>query len=205
MNEKGQIHTTTTIKIIMSILCIIFGVLALIFLWGHGVHYTVYVSILMGCIAVTSLLLLSAGVFGILRHKRVEQAKIRNASKWIYVFSSGIALLILSPLVIIFLSEYDVSFWMIFPCFFIIVSLSVVLVVIGIVRCINICREPLEKKYILFQGENCPCKKVKCKYHGDCIACMAHHHNPEHRTKTECDRLKAKMERQNRKKVQEGH
>lgn len=199
MNEKEQIRSVTTIKIIVSILCITFGVLSLIFLWGQDVHYTIYVSILMGCIAIASLLLLSSGVLGILWHRKVKQEKINSASKWIYVFSSGVALLILSPLVIIFLSAYDVSFLIFLPCFFIAVSLSVIPIVIGIVKCINVCREPLEQKYILFQGENCPCKKINCKYHGDCTACMAHHHNPEHKTKTECDRLKAKMERQRKK------
>lgn len=59
----------------------------------------------------------------------------------------------------------------------------------------------LDEKYILFQGgEKCPCRKSNCKYHGDCEACMNHHYNMERKTKTQCDRLKAKMERQNRKR-----
>ena len=61
-----------------------------------------------------------------------------------------------------------------------------------------VCRKPLDEEYVLFQGDRCPCKKTDCERHGDCAACMAHHHDPQHETKTECDRLKYKIDRRRR-------
>ncbi|MGN1031983.1 MAG: hypothetical protein ACI4PU_00840 [Intestinibacter sp.] len=194
MSKKQQINLISIIKIIASILCIIVGVLSLIFLEGNGFSYTIYVPILFCSIAIASFLISSCLVSGILHNRKIEQKKINAMTKWINIFSSGIALLVLAPLIIILFSAKGVSIWIIFFCFLISVSLSVVLVVIGIVKIINICREPLDDKYTLFEGENCPCWKKSCKYHGDCAACVAHHHNKNRQTKTSCERLKEKFD-----------
>lgn len=137
---KGQIHTTTIIKIIISILLIIFGILSLIFLRAQHIHYTVYVTILICCIAVVSLLLLSSGILGILRHKNVEQKKLKDMTKWIYAISSGTAILIAAPLIIILLSAQGIPFTIFLPCFFIALVVPITLIVVGIVKDINICR-----------------------------------------------------------------
>ncbi|MGM9532551.1 hypothetical protein [Intestinibacter sp.] len=194
MSKNQKIHSISAIKIIASILCVIVGVLSLIFLAGDGFSYTIYVPVLICSIAIASFLISSCLVSGILHHKKVEQKKIDAMTKWINIFSSGIALLVLAPLIIILFSAKGVSIWIIFLCFLIAVSLSVILVVIGIVKIINICREPLDEKYTLFEGENCPCWKKSCKYHGNCTACVAHHHNKSRKTKTSCERLKEKID-----------
>ena len=41
----------------------------------------------------------------------------------------------------------------------------------------------------LYDGENCPCKAVTCKYHGDCKSCRKKHH--EHGGQTYCERVAA--------------
>ena len=43
------------------------------------------------------------------------------------------------------------------------------------------------------KNENCPCKRINCKRHGDCVACKEHHHNhhPIYKTTT-CERNKEK-------------
>ena len=46
---------------------------------------------------------------------------------------------------------------------------------------------------------DCPCKRVKCERHGDCAACMAHHHAPGKKLLTACERIAAKEERKNRR------
>ena len=137
---KGQIHTTTIIKIIISILLITFGILSLIFLRAQHIHYTAYVTILICCIAVVSLLLLSSGILGILRHKNVEQKKLKDMTKWIYAISSGTAILIAAPLIIILLSAQGIPFTIFLPCFFIALVVPITLIVVGIVKYINICR-----------------------------------------------------------------
>ncbi|HGM1346910.1 TPA: hypothetical protein ACKON3_001612 [Clostridioides difficile] len=137
---KGQICTTTIIKIIISILLITFGVLSLIFLRAQHIHYTIYVTVLMCCVAVASLLLLSCGILGILRHKNTEQKKLNAMAKWIYTISSGTAILIASPLIIILLSAQEISFTIFLPCFFIALVVPITLIVLSIAKCINICR-----------------------------------------------------------------
>lgn len=201
MNKQGQLFTSTIVKIILSILCVSFGILSLILLSGQGFHYTIYVPILMMCISVATFLLLSTGTLGILRHKKIELIQIINAKKWIYTFAGGVALMIASPLAIILLSAKGISPFIFVFCFFVVLSLSVILVVVGIANCINICRESSKDKYILFKGgETCPCRKINCKYHGDCESCMDHHYRMEPKTKTKCDHIKTRMERNNRKR-----
>lgn len=137
---KGQIHKTTVIKIIVSILCVTFGILSLILLRARGYAYSVYVTVLLCCIAAASLLLLSVGILGILRHKKIAPEKLGRMTKWVYTISNGTALLIAAPLVIILLSAQGISFMVYLPCFFAAVIVPVILVVAGIVKCINICR-----------------------------------------------------------------
>ena len=131
---------TTIIKIIISIMLITFGVLSIIFLRAQHVHYIVYTSVLMFCIAASTLLLLSSGLLGLLRHKKTEQKKLVNMVKWIYSISSGVAILIIAPLIIIFLSAQGISFTIFLPCFFIALIVPVTMIVLGIVKCINIGR-----------------------------------------------------------------
>ena len=118
MSKKQQIHLVSVIKIIASVLCIIVGVLSLIFLAGDEFSYTIYVPVLICSIAVASFLISSCLVSGILHHKKVEQKKIDAMTKWINIFSSGIALLVLAPLIIILFSAKSVSIWIIFLCFY---------------------------------------------------------------------------------------
>lgn len=140
MKTKDQIHTATIIKIIVSILLVAFGILSLILLRAQGYTYPVYVTVLMCCIAVSSLLLLSSGILGILRHKKIEQGKLGRVVKWIYAISSGTALLIVAPLVIILFSAQGLSFTVFLPCFFVAIIVPIILIVVGIVKCINVCR-----------------------------------------------------------------
>ncbi len=137
---KGQNNTATTIKIIISILLITFGILSLIFLRAQHMHYTIYVTVLICCIAVASLLLLSSGILGILRHKNVEQKKLKDMTKCIYAISSGISILIAAPLIIILLNAQSISIVVFLPCFFIALVIPVTLIVAGIVQFINIYR-----------------------------------------------------------------
>lgn len=47
--------------------------------------------------------------------------------------------------------------------------------------------------------EKCPCKKVKCEYHGDCTGCRKHHETKETKWKPACDRLVKKAETRRKK------
>ncbi|WMC91072.1 hypothetical protein [Kineothrix sp. MB12-C1] len=140
MKTNGKIHMVTIIKIIISILSVSFGILSLILLRAQGYDYPVYVTILMCCISIASLLLLSSGILGILRHKKIEQEKLESIVKWVYAISGGSALLIIAPLTIILLSAQGISFTVFLPCFFVTLIVPVILIVVGIVKCINVCR-----------------------------------------------------------------
>lgn len=140
MKTNGKIHMVTTIKIIISILSVSFGILSMIFLRAQGYDYPIYVTTLMCCISIASLLLLSSGILGILRHKKIEQEKLGSIVKWIYAISGGSALLIIAPLIVIILSAQGISFTVFLPCFFVAIIVPVILIVVGIVKCINICR-----------------------------------------------------------------
>lgn len=48
---------------------------------------------------------------------------------------------------------------------------------------------------------NCPCKRIKCKRHGDCATCREHHHAPERQSPTNCERLRKKAERKSSRGV----
>ena len=39
----------------------------------------------------------------------------------------------------------------------------------------------------------CPCKRKKCERHGDCNACIAHHHNSHRKPLTACERIEQKQ------------
>lgn len=44
------------------------------------------------------------------------------------------------------------------------------------------------------QNKNCPCKRVTCQRHGDCIACYEHHQKSNIRYETACEQRKKKKE-----------
>lgn len=46
---------------------------------------------------------------------------------------------------------------------------------------------------------DCPCKRIQCERHGDCAACMAHHHAPGKKLLAACERIAAKEERKNKR------
>lgn len=46
--------------------------------------------------------------------------------------------------------------------------------------------------------EDCPCKRVKCKRHGDCAACRAHHQE-KNKHPVACDRLQETAKRKNQR------
>ena len=48
------------------------------------------------------------------------------------------------------------------------------------------------------QTIDCPCKREKCKRHGNCAACREHH--KERNKLPACERLEKKIERKNRRK-----
>ena len=48
MNERKQIYLATTLRIILSIILVILGVLSLVFLHGYRFSYTIYVPVLLG-------------------------------------------------------------------------------------------------------------------------------------------------------------
>ncbi len=195
MNNKEQNHSNTLIKITVSILLIAFGVISLIILAVNGISYTVYVPILMVSVAIATYAIISCIALGILRHIQAEPAKIHAAAKWSHIFSSGIALMILAPLIIILLSAHSVSIEIIYACFLIALSLSISLTIVGIIKFISTSRG--STSYILFQGDKCPCPKTGCSNYGNCQSCITHHKNLD--TMTECERLKGKMERRNKK------
>ncbi len=43
--------------------------------------------------------------------------------------------------------------------------------------------------------KHCPCKRIKCERHGDCNACVNHHHNSEKMPDTSCERMRKKEEK----------
>lgn len=193
MSKKYAIGSSTTLKIIASIVSVTVGVLSLVFLHGYGFSYTIYILILLGCIAIASFLLCSCAVIGIFRHKKIEQTKIDTAVKWIYIFSAGIAILVFAPVIIIDFFAFHINPWVIFVSFLTVVSISVFLTIFGIVKCINTCRIPLLTDIVLYQGSTCPCRKTKCENHGNCVACIEKHRNRNKPTR--CERLKAKTDR----------
>lgn len=40
---------------------------------------------------------------------------------------------------------------------------------------------------------NCPCKRIHCQRHGNCIACKEYHHT-DSKVLTTCERLNKKVE-----------
>lgn len=141
MKIRSKIQVATTVKIIISILSVTGGILSLILLRGMGYSYTVYVTVLMLCIATSLLLLLSSIISGILQHKNVGQEKSAHIEKWSYTISSGVALLVIAPLIIILLAGQGVAFTVYIPCFFGAIIMPIVFVVTGVVKCINMFRD----------------------------------------------------------------
>ena len=162
-------------KIFASILFVIIGVLSLIFLHGYHFPYTIYVPILLGCIAFSCFFICSLVVSGIFR--------CQAAVKWIDVFSAGIAIAVFAPVVIIELAAFLVHPFLIFLCFLLILSLSVFLAVLGMAKSVQEYRRPV--------SGTCPCRKTGCKNHGNCEACRAEHRKKE--KPTSCERQKQKQ------------
>lgn len=55
---------------------------------------------------------------------------------------------------------------------------------------------PPERDTVLrLKKSACPCKRVKCQYHGNCIACREQHQTHTSRPQTACEALAAKKER----------
>ena len=81
MNERKQIYLATTLRIILSIILVILGVLSLVFLHGYRFSYTIYVPVLLGCIAVALFLLCSCFMLGIFCHKNIKQEKIKGINE----------------------------------------------------------------------------------------------------------------------------
>ncbi len=50
------------------------------------------------------------------------------------------------------------------------------------------------------ENKDCPCKRIKCERHGDCIACNEHHHTSKKKPFTACDRIKQKEDRKQSRK-----
>ena len=196
MNERKQIYLATTLRIILSIILVILGVLSLVFLHGYRFSYTIYVPVLLGCIAIALFLLCSCFMLGIFYHKNIEQEKINNVKKWINIFSAGISFLVFVPVIIIDFFAFNVHPLIIFVSFFITISISVILTVFGIVKCISAYREPDLTDVILYQGTTCPCRKTNCIYHGNCTACIEKHRSKNKPTR--CERLKAKLTKKGR-------
>ncbi len=48
---------------------------------------------------------------------------------------------------------------------------------------------------------DCPCKRLKCERHGNCKACKEHHHLPQSKYLTTCERLKLKEEQKSKKNI----
>ena len=196
MNERKQIYLATTLKIIISIILVILGVLSLVFLHGYRFSYTIYVPVLLGCIAIALFLLCSCFMLGIFCYKNIEQGKINSVKKWINIFSAGISLLVFAPVIIIDFLAFNVHPLIIFLSFFIVVSISVALTVFGIVKCISAYRERTLTDVVLYQGTTCPCRKTNCIYHGNCTACIEKHRSKNKPTR--CERLKAKIDNKKR-------
>lgn len=47
--------------------------------------------------------------------------------------------------------------------------------------------------------KDCPCKRVKCERHGDCVACKEHHHASTRHPLTTCERIRAKNEKKQKR------
>lgn len=159
-------------KIFASILFVIIGVLSLIFLHGYHFPYTIYVPILLGCIAFACFYICSLAVSSIFR--------CQAAVKWIDVFSAGIAIIVFAPVVIIEPVAFHIHPFLIFISFLLILSLSVFLAVFGMAKSVQEYRKPV--------SGTCPCRKTGCENHGNCEACRA-----KHRKKgkpTSCERQK---------------
>lgn len=193
MSERKQMHFIITLKITISIILVILGVLSLIFLHGYRFSYTIYIPVLLGYIAVASFLLCSCFVLGIFYHKNVEQKNIKTVKKWVNIFSAGIAFLIFAPVIIIDFFAFNVHPLIIFLSFFIAISISVIFTILSIVKCINIYREPALKDIVLYQGTACPCRKTNCINHGNCTACIEKHRSKNRPTR--CERLKNKIDK----------
>ncbi|MCD2491881.1 hypothetical protein LQE92_04475 [Lacrimispora sp. NSJ-141] len=51
--------------------------------------------------------------------------------------------------------------------------------------------------------QDCPCKRRKCAYHGDCAACRTKHETAKKRRPMACERLTAEEDRKSRKKQED--
>lgn len=52
-----------------------------------------------------------------------------------------------------------------------------------------------------YDAANCPCKRLKCERHGDCKACIEHHHTSKRKLYTYCEKVENKMERKREKEL----
>ncbi|WMC91071.1 helix-turn-helix domain-containing protein [Kineothrix sp. MB12-C1] len=50
------------------------------------------------------------------------------------------------------------------------------------------------------ENKDCPCKRTKCKRHGNCDACREHHQLSKHQSFPACERIEAKKERKEARK-----
>ena len=48
--------------------------------------------------------------------------------------------------------------------------------------------------------ETCPCRRVSCPRHGDCVSCREHHRTSRRSGLTHCEKLERKRQKAARKK-----
>lgn len=51
------------------------------------------------------------------------------------------------------------------------------------------------------ENQACPCKKIKCEWHSNCVLCREHHNTVETRYLPACDRLRAKKKTKKKSRI----
>lgn len=102
-----------------GILSAALGVLALVLLHISGFPYTVYVPILMACVALASFLFSSAFLTGLMlkRMNNGSHPMPKKSVQWSYLLSLSPAILIIAPLAVILPSAQGISYAVYLPVF----------------------------------------------------------------------------------------
>ncbi len=131
--EKEKLLKPLTKKqvtvISLAIALILFGVMMLVILEINDYRFTFYVPQMLFCTSVAIFMLVSTGMLRALGSAELDEESQKKGKKAIYMLSLGISLLILSPMILIMLSEFGLHEQITIPVFFSFVLVGVPLIV----------------------------------------------------------------------------
>lgn len=111
-SQPMNLNKKTIVMTAVGLIVVVVGVIALIFMHENRFSYTAYLPVLMVCVAV--------GVFLISHAIMMQSFHTAGIKKWAYLFPLSLSVLIVTPLILIMGSAFNVPYTIYFPIFLIV-------------------------------------------------------------------------------------